>query len=71
MILVSFCLDLMSFQIQMQEILRLLNELLPNLEEDQNAVIDSEKKTYLVGHPDILQKLGTDILSSLVQVVFL
>ncbi|CAM8924666.1 unnamed protein product [Rhodiola kirilowii] len=54
---------------QTQEVLKLLNELLPCLDEDQNAGIVSDKKSYLVDDPDILQKLGIDILPSLIQVV--
>uniref|UniRef100_A0A7N0TV78 HECT-type E3 ubiquitin transferase n=1 Tax=Kalanchoe fedtschenkoi TaxID=63787 RepID=A0A7N0TV78_KALFE len=53
----------------MQEVLKLLNELLPSIDEGKAAAIVSDKKFYLVDHPKILQSLGTDILPPLIQVV--
>ncbi|XVE76239.1 hypothetical protein DITRI_Ditri12bG0156800 [Diplodiscus trichospermus] len=54
---------------QVHEVLKLLNELLPTSarDEDNQAVLD--KESFLADHLDLLQKFGTDILPTLVQVV--
>ncbi|KAK9289472.1 hypothetical protein L1049_007627 [Liquidambar formosana] len=55
---------------QVHEVLNLLNELLPTLARDQEDVpLVSDKESFLVDHPDLLQKFGMDILPNLIQVV--
>ncbi|XP_047978352.1 E3 ubiquitin-protein ligase UPL4 [Salvia hispanica] len=56
-------------QSQINEVLKLLNELLPTI----TAEVDNQKKTdkeaFLSKHPDILHKFGVDLLPILIQVV--
>lgn len=54
---------------QDHEILKLLHQLLPEAAPDQNEELLSCKERILLDHPDRLQKLGMDILPTLVQVV--
>ncbi|XP_052173032.1 E3 ubiquitin-protein ligase UPL4 isoform X2 [Diospyros lotus] len=54
---------------QMHEILKLLNQLLPNITEDHSGPLNTEKEAFLVNKPDNLQKFGMDLLSVLIQVV--
>ncbi|XP_057423999.1 E3 ubiquitin-protein ligase UPL4 [Lotus japonicus] len=50
------------------EVLKLLNELLPGLDKDQNDQLVLDKESFLANHPDLLQKLGMDVLPVLIQV---
>lgn len=50
------------------EVLKLLNELLPSLDNDQNDQLVLDKKSFLTTHPDVLQKLGMDVFPMLIQV---
>ncbi|KAK2455061.1 E3 ubiquitin-protein ligase UPL4 [Trifolium repens] len=50
------------------EVLKLLNELLPGLEKDQNNQLALDKESFLANHPDLLQKLGMDVFPMLIQV---
>ncbi|KAJ9184255.1 hypothetical protein P3X46_004000 [Hevea brasiliensis] len=55
---------------QVHEVLKLLNELLPPVAKDQDVQQEvSEKESFLVNHPDLLHKFGSDILPMLIQVV--
>ncbi|EEF37151.1 ubiquitin protein ligase E3a, putative [Ricinus communis] len=55
---------------QVNEVLKLLNELLPQVVKDQDVQQEaSDKESFLVNHPDLLLKFGSDILPMLVQVV--
>ncbi|KAJ4704835.1 E3 ubiquitin-protein ligase UPL4 [Melia azedarach] len=54
---------------QVHEVLKLLNELLPTSSTDQCIQLVSDKQSFLVDHPDLLQKFGMDILPMLIQVV--
>lgn len=54
----------------MYEVLKLINELLPRLDKDQNDQLVLEKESYLVNHPDHLQKFEVDVLPLLIQVVY-
>ncbi|KAF7818581.1 E3 ubiquitin-protein ligase UPL4 [Senna tora] len=53
---------------QVYDVLKLLNELLPSLGKDQNDQLVLDKETFLVNHPDHLQKFGMDVLPLLIQV---
>ncbi|XP_054815351.1 E3 ubiquitin-protein ligase UPL4 isoform X2 [Prosopis cineraria] len=53
---------------QVYEVLKLLNELLPRSDKDQNDQLLQDKESFLVNHPDHLQKFGTDIVPLLIQV---
>lgn len=64
-IIVSICL------LQVYEVLKLLNELLPTSTRDQENPQLSDKESLLVNQPDLLQKFGMDILPLLTQVLFL
>lgn len=55
----------------MHEVLKLLNELVPDIATDQNVSLNSEKEAFLVNQPDHLQKFGMDLLSILIQVGYL
>lgn len=51
--------------------LKLLNELLPTLARgDQDVQLASDKESFIVNQPDLLQKFGMDILTKLIQVCF-
>ncbi|PRQ43454.1 putative aminoacyltransferase, E1 ubiquitin-activating enzyme [Rosa chinensis] len=54
---------------QVYEVLKLLNELLPTSARDQDAPQLSEKESFLINRPELLEKFGRDILPSLIQVV--
>ncbi|XP_057984014.1 E3 ubiquitin-protein ligase UPL4 isoform X2 [Malania oleifera] len=54
---------------QVQEVLKLLNELLPPLAIDQDVQFLSDKKSFMVNRPDLLFKFGTDILPMLIEIV--
>ncbi|GLT47885.1 hypothetical protein SLA2020_215420 [Shorea laevis] len=54
---------------QVHEVLKLLNEMLPPSARDQGNQQILEKESFLVSRPDLLQKLGMDILPILIQVV--
>lgn len=56
---------------QVYEVLKLLNELLPTSAGDQDDPQLSDKESFLVNQPDLLQKFGMDILPFLIQVLFL
>lgn len=56
---------------QVYEVLKLLNELLPTSAGDQDDPQLSDKESFLVNQPDLLQKFGMDILPLLIQVLFL
>ncbi|XP_052730385.1 E3 ubiquitin-protein ligase UPL4 isoform X3 [Vigna angularis] len=50
------------------EALKLLNELLPDRAKDQNDQLVLEKESFLDNHSDLLQRLGIDLFSMLIQV---
>ncbi|KAL0375121.1 UNVERIFIED_CONTAM: E3 ubiquitin-protein ligase UPL4 [Sesamum radiatum] len=52
---------------QIHEVLKLLNELLPAITEEQDGEQKSDKEVFLLSHPDILQKFGVDLLPILIQ----
>ncbi|KAL8484061.1 hypothetical protein ACS0TY_026673 [Phlomoides rotata] len=52
---------------QINEVLKLLNELLPTITADGQH--KSDKEAFLLNHSDILQKFGIDLLPILIQVV--
>ncbi|CAN4116979.1 unnamed protein product [Withania somnifera] len=54
---------------QVDEVLKLLNELLPPFPREQNIQLYAEKEQFLTNHPDILQRFGFDLLPVLIQVV--
>ncbi|GFP83745.1 E3 ubiquitin-protein ligase upl4 [Phtheirospermum japonicum] len=54
---------------QINEVLKLLNVLLPTITEEQDDQQKSDKEAFLLKHPDILQKFGVDLLPTLIQVV--
>ncbi|KAI3474020.1 hypothetical protein Pfo_028808 [Paulownia fortunei] len=54
---------------QINEVLKLLNELLPTISAEQDDQQKSDKEAFLLNHPDILQKFGVDLLPILIQVV--
>ncbi|XP_011094716.1 E3 ubiquitin-protein ligase UPL4 isoform X1 [Sesamum indicum] len=54
---------------QIHEVLKLLNELLPAITEEQDGEQKSDKEVFLLSHPDIVQKFGVDLLPILIQVV--
>lgn len=54
---------------QVDEVLKLLNELLPPISREQDIKLAAEKEDFLISHPDLLQKFGFDLLSVLIQVV--
>ncbi|XP_019427999.1 PREDICTED: E3 ubiquitin-protein ligase UPL4 [Lupinus angustifolius] len=53
---------------QVFEVLKLLNELLPGLSKDQSDQLVLDKESFLANHPEFVQKLGTDVFPSLIQV---
>ncbi|XP_028775983.1 E3 ubiquitin-protein ligase UPL4 isoform X3 [Neltuma alba] len=53
---------------QVYEVLKLLNELLPRLDKDQNDQLMLDKESFLVNHPDHLQTFGMDVVPLLIQV---
>ncbi|KAK4281445.1 hypothetical protein QN277_012938 [Acacia crassicarpa] len=53
---------------QVYEVLKLLNELLPRLDKDQNDQLVLDKESFLVNNPDHLQKFGMDLVPLLIQV---
>ncbi|XP_020553308.1 E3 ubiquitin-protein ligase UPL4 isoform X3 [Sesamum indicum] len=52
---------------QIHEVLKLLNELLPAITEEQDGEQKSDKEVFLLSHPDIVQKFGVDLLPILIQ----
>lgn len=60
-----------SVSSQVHEVLKLLNELLPTSVGHQCAQLVSDKQSFLVDRPDLLQSFGMDILPMLIQVGFL
>ncbi|KDP29070.1 hypothetical protein JCGZ_16459 [Jatropha curcas] len=55
---------------QVHEVLKLLNELLPLVPKDHDVQQEvSEKESFLVNHPELLRKFGSDMLPMLIQVV--
>lgn len=67
----SMVLLFLFFFPQVYEVLKLLNELLPTSAGDQDDPQLSDKESFLVNQPDLLQKFGMDILPFLIQVLFL
>ncbi|XP_015944856.1 E3 ubiquitin-protein ligase UPL4 isoform X1 [Arachis duranensis] len=53
---------------QVYEVLKLLNELLPGITKDENDQQVQDKESFLANNPDLLQKLGTDVIPMLIQV---
>ncbi|KAI9086360.1 hypothetical protein K1719_031814 [Acacia pycnantha] len=53
---------------QVYEVLKLLNELLPRLDKDQNDQLLLDKESFLVNNPDHLQKFAMDVVPLLIQV---
>lgn len=45
-----------------------MNELLPRITAEEDGQIKSDKESYLLDHPDILQKFGVELLPTLIQV---
>lgn len=56
---------------QVDEVLKLLNELLPPISREQNIQLAADKEHFLINHPDLLQKFGFDLFPVLIQVVSL
>ncbi|KAK4481047.1 hypothetical protein RD792_011916 [Penstemon davidsonii] len=56
-------------QNKLHEVLKLLNELLPNITAEQEDQLKADRETFLLNHPDILEKFGVDLLTILIQVV--
>jgi E3 ubiquitin-protein ligase TRIP12 len=56
---------------QVYEVLKLLYELLPTSARDPDAQQVSDKESFLVNSPSLLQKFGMDVLPLLIQVGFL
>ncbi|XP_057778989.1 E3 ubiquitin-protein ligase UPL4 [Salvia miltiorrhiza] len=56
-------------QSQINEVLKLLNELLPTITVEEGSPQKTDKEAFLVNHPDILHKFGVDLLPILIQVV--
>ncbi|KAL6521022.1 E3 ubiquitin-protein ligase upl4 [Orobanche gracilis] len=54
---------------QINEVLKLLNELLPAVTAEQDDQPKSDKEVFLLSHPDILRKFGVDLLPILIQIV--
>ncbi|XP_009622742.1 E3 ubiquitin-protein ligase UPL4 isoform X2 [Nicotiana tomentosiformis] len=54
---------------QVDEVLKLLNELLPPISREQNIQLAADKEHFLINHPDLLQKFGFDLFPVLIQVV--
>ncbi|XP_051130279.1 E3 ubiquitin-protein ligase UPL4 isoform X2 [Andrographis paniculata] len=54
---------------QIHEVLKLLNELLPEITAKQEGQQMPEKEAFLVENPDVLHKFGVDLLSILIEVV--
>ncbi|GER28678.1 E3 ubiquitin-protein ligase UPL4 [Striga asiatica] len=51
------------------EVLKLLNKLLPTITTEHDDQQNSDKEAFLLGHPDVLQRFGIDLLPILIQVV--
>ncbi|CAJ1968461.1 unnamed protein product [Sphenostylis stenocarpa] len=51
-----------------KEVLKLLNELLPDRAKDQTDQLLLHKESFLVNHPDILQRFAMDLLPTLIKV---
>lgn len=56
-------------QSQINEVLKLLNELLPTITAEEDCQQKSDKEAFILNHPDILHKFGVDLLPILIQVV--
>ncbi|WMV44799.1 hypothetical protein MTR67_038184 [Solanum verrucosum] len=54
---------------QVDEVLKLLNELLPPISREQNIKLAEDKEDFLINHPDLLEKFGFHLLPVLIQVV--
>ncbi|XP_038695797.1 E3 ubiquitin-protein ligase UPL4-like isoform X1 [Tripterygium wilfordii] len=54
---------------QVHEVLKLLNELVPTSARDQFVQQLSDKESFLVDHPHLLQKFGVDIFPILIKMV--
>ncbi|KAL2554468.1 E3 ubiquitin-protein ligase [Forsythia ovata] len=56
---------------QIHEVLKLLNELLPTIarEQDIEVQLSSDKESFLMERPNIVEKFGIDLLPVLIQVV--
>nr|GMD67633.1 E3 ubiquitin-protein ligase UPL4 isoform X1 [Ipomoea batatas] len=54
---------------QVHEVLKLLHELLPPIAREQEIQPATEKESFLMNRPDLLQKFGIDLLPVLLQVV--
>nr|KAJ0209990.1 hypothetical protein LSAT_V11C400208330 [Lactuca sativa] len=54
---------------QMHEVLKLLIQHLPVVSRNQEVPLAAEKEAFLVTHPDLVEKLGNDLLHVLIQVV--
>ncbi|KAK7337028.1 hypothetical protein VNO77_17586 [Canavalia gladiata] len=52
---------------QVYEVLKLLNELLPAMTKDHNDPLMLEKESILANRPELLQKVGKDVLPQLIQ----
>lgn len=48
--------------------MKLLNELLPEITDEDYSHQKSDKEDFLLNHPDILHKFGVDLLPILIQV---
>lgn len=53
---------------QINEVLKLLNELLPTITAEEDSQQKTDKEAFLINHPDILHKFGVDLLPILIQV---
>lgn len=63
---VVMCPCYLDFQIN--EVLKLLNELLPAITAEVDNQQKTDKEAFLSKHPDILHKFGVDLLPILIQV---
>ncbi|XP_060201629.1 E3 ubiquitin-protein ligase UPL4 [Lycium barbarum] len=54
---------------QVDEVLKLLNELLPPISREQNIQLAADKEHFFNNHPVLLHKFGFDLLPVLIQVV--
>lgn len=56
---------------QVDEVLKLLNQLLPPISREQNIKLAADKEDFLVNNPDLLEDFGFHLLPVLIQVVIL
>ncbi|KAG8376513.1 hypothetical protein BUALT_Bualt09G0071200 [Buddleja alternifolia] len=59
----------LSLSHMINEVLTLLNVLLPTISSEQDGQEKSDKEAFLLKHPDVTQKFGVDLLPILIQVV--